>query len=341
MLNKLVDLRLSLKRLTEGIYTKEDVHVIAQSLLESDGIEEFEESAKALWEKSINEVQNNEFSYEANKKEAALFLMTIDKRKTLSLRSPFVRIAATIALLLSLSWGGYQLVEKLLINNVSFVEVKVPFGKKKSIELPDGSVITLNSGSSLRYPKRFYGHNRQIELDGEGFLNVTKNKMKPFIVKTRNLNVKVLGTSFNVKAYSTDEQAIVSVATGKVQVDVPEATLCILPNQQIVYDKKSGNVFKTDEVDNHANDWLKGTLFFRGIPIRSVVRELCRTYNRIIVFEDGTQFDDIIYGEHDNKSLESVLKSIYYATGISFRNENEKIILSRKEMKNKVKSISS
>lgn len=210
---------------------------------------------------------------------------------------------------------------------MTYTEVHVKNGEHKRIILPDGTSVTLNAGSYLRYPREFITDVRRIEMNGEAFFEVTRDEEKPFLIHTKDADVKVLGTSFNVKAFDMDEQLTVSVQTGKVQVDLPEAMMRLLPDEQFVMDKTKGEFQKRNEDARLSTVWIKGGLYFNRTPIRTVVNELVRMYNRTIEFAPGAEYDDYIYGEHDNKSLEAVLKSIQYSTDIKYRIENDKIVL--------------
>mgnify|MGYP002596656513 CR=1 FL=1 len=239
----------------------------------------------------------------------------------------FLRYVAIVAVILSIGWGGFRLIRSNQEKVLTYTEVHVKNGEHKRIILPDGTSVTLNAGSYLRYPREFITDVRRIEMNGEAFFEVTRDEEKPFLIHTKDADVKVLGTSFNVKAFDMDEQLTVSVQTGKVQVDLPEAMMRLLPDEQFVMDKTKGEFQKRNEDARLSTVWIKGGLYFNRTPIRTVVNELVRMYNRTIEFASGAEYDDYIYGEHDNKSLEAVLKSIQYSTDIKYRIENDKIVL--------------
>ena len=179
----------------------------------------------------------------------------------------------------------------------------------------------------MRYPTEFTSDIRLVEMEGEAFLNVMRDEGKPFIVRTRQADVKVLGTSFNVKAYQEDELIAVSVRTGKVEVDMPESVMRLLPNEQVIVNNANGEILKKNEDAQKVTAWLQGGLYFNRTPISSVIHDLERMYNQEIVLDPNVVFDDYIYGEHDNKSLEAVLNAIQYSTGIRYRTEGNRIVL--------------
>ena len=206
-------------------------------------------------------------------------------------------------------------------------EISVNHGEHKQVTLPDGTVVHLNAGTVMRYPTEFTSDIRLVEMEGEAFFNVMRDEGKPFIVRTRQADVKVLGTSFNVKAYQEDELMAVSVRTGKVEVDMPESVMRLLPNEQIIVNNTNGEILKKNEDAQKVTAWLQGGLYFNRTPISSVIHDLERMYNQEIVLDPNVVFDDYIYGEHDNKSLEAVLNAIQYSTGIRYRKEESRIVL--------------
>ena len=184
-----------------------------------------------------------------------------------------------------------------------------------------------NSCSQVRYPDRFVGDLREVELEGEGYFRVARNEKMPFVVRTKRLDVQVLGTRFDVKSYSTDEIVSVSVESGKVQVDLPEAMMRLTAKEQVLINTVSGEYSKKTE-DRGVAVWMKGGLRFYSTPIRDVAKELERVYNCRITFAPGQDFNNLITGEHDNKSLEAVLKSIEFISGdIKYKKEGINVLL--------------
>ena len=170
---------------------------------------------------------------------------------------------------------------------------------------------------------------RKVELEGEGYFRVAHNEDMPFIVLTKRLDVLVLGTRFDVRSYSTDDIVSVSVESGKVQVDLPEAMMRLTAKEQVLINTVSGEYSKKKE-ERGVAVWIKGSLRFNSTPIRDVAKELERVYNCQITFASGQEFDNLITGEHDNKSLESVLKSIEFISDINYKKEGRNILLYKK-----------
>ena len=108
---------------------------------------------------------------------------------------------------------------------------------------------------------------------------------------------------------------------------MPESVMRLLPNEQIIVNNTNGEILKKNEDTQKVTAWLQGGLYFNRTPISSVIHDLERMYNQEIVLDPNVVFDDYIYGEHDNKSLEAVLNAIQYSTGIRYRKEESRIVL--------------
>ena len=315
-----------LKRFVDGLYTRKDADDLLKHFHAGKYNTEISEAMDTVWEE-MEEDEVSSLQHQQYREEARLLLSRIRKPEKRFSFIPYLRYVAIVAVILSIGWGGFHLIRSNQEKVLTYTEVHVKNGEHKRIILPDGTSVTLNAGSYLRYPREFITDVRRIEMNGEAFFEVTRDEEKPFLIHTKDADVKVLGTSFNVKAFDMDEQLTVSVQTGKVQVDLPEAMMRLLPDEQFVMDKTKGEFQKRNEDARLSTVWIKGGLYFNRTPIRTVVNELVRMYNRTIEFAPGAEYDDYIYGEHDNKSLEAVLKSIQYSTDIKYRIENDKIVL--------------
>lgn len=314
-----------LRRLIDGVYTINDIHTLSD-LRQNE--KELNEIIDQCWEDSAD-IRTSFIEHERYRAEAQLLLKKLKRKETNFKPSTVYKYAAAcIVLLISgLSLFLFQPKNNSQEEPLLYSEIYVPNGEKKSLTLPDGTKITLNSGSYLRYPSQFTGDKRIIAINGEAFLDVSRDTGKQFIVKTEKVDIKVLGTSFNVKAYDADQQVMVSVRTGKVQVDLPEASMNLKPDEIIILDKENG-ALERRSIDNwKTTTWMTGGLFFNKTPLETVAKELERCYNCNIVIENDKLKSEVVYGEHSNESLESVLNSIEYALGIKYRKDENRIIL--------------
>jgi ferric-dicitrate binding protein FerR (iron transport regulator) len=168
-----------------------------------------------------------------------------------------------------------------------------PRGGQYQLILPDGSKVWLNAASSIRYPTAFAGNSREVELDGEGYFEVAKDASKPFHVKTRAQDVEVLGTHFNVNAYSDEEAIKTTLLEGKVKVSsmVNGEWSMLKPGQQAMVSPSTGGgrgevLTIDDNIDlDQAVAWKNGLTAFKSADIKSIMRQVARWYNVEVVYE--------------------------------------------------------
>lgn len=312
------------RRYVDDLYTTEDARQLLDSLPNSDDHEILNELSSDIWEEAATQQPLTDLEREHYKREARQLLKRIEHKKRTWFRRIAV-VAVSTAAIVCLALGGMHYLKHLNERQIIYMEAATSYGERKQILLPDGTQLTLNSCSHVRYPNNFIGEERKIELEGEGYFQVHRNKKQPFIVSTRRFDVRVLGTCFDIKSYSSDEVVSVEVESGKVQVDLPEAMMRLKGKEQVLINTISGEYSKRRE-DRPVAIWKKGGLRFNSTPIRDVAKELERVYNCRITFADG-QFNNLISGEHDNKSLEAVLQSIEYTSGIRYKKEGNRILL--------------
>lgn len=317
--------KLLVRRYLDDLYSKADVTALFDGMQSSTSDKLLDEHAPDIWEESAFKQPSTDVEREQFKKEARLLLRHINNKRRFWLRKAllgFTGAAAVICLIL----GSIRFFDYLDQQKISYLEVSTSYGQSKKIHLPDGTELTLNSCSQIRYPNRFIGEKRIVELEGEGYFRVHRNTAQPFLVKTRRMDIRVLGTCFNVKSYFTDEIVSVDVESGKVQVDLPEAMLRLKAKEQVFINTLSGEYSKRCEERSVAM-WREGGLRFNSTPIRDVAKELERRYNCRITFAKGEDFENLISGEHDNQNLEAVLQSIEYTSGIRYRKNGNQILL--------------
>ncbi|KAA6336044.1 hypothetical protein EZS27_015769 [termite gut metagenome] len=313
-----------LNRYINGIYTQIDAEALWNALKTDAGQKLAGEEMDRVWEdytEITTDTQHQQYKAEAWQ----LLKRTRQRGKPFMLRSS-LKYAAILFLVIATGLSIYVFSTSKDDKEISYVTLRVDNGQQKQLIFTDGTKAILNAGSLLSYPKQFESGKRWIKLDGEAFFQVAKDASKPFIVQTNNADIEVLGTCFNVKAHNEDEFVSVTVESGKVQVNMEETVMQLLPGEQLFLDKTNREIHRSHENPEYAKAWISGGLYFKKCPIRSVVNELIRHYNCAIEFE-GKIPDEYISGGHENKMLESVLQSIYYATGIKYRKESGKIIL--------------
>ena len=238
----------------------------------------------------------------------------------------FGRVAAILFLPLFLAAGWYVTKHRPFNNRTGFAEIVAPRGARIHFDLPDGSQGWLNSESTLKYPLAFSGKKRMVELTGEGYFEVVKNVRRPFMVKTGNIDVEVLGTKFDVNAYSDEDVVEVTLETGKVVVSgtKPGQRQSLLtemvPGEQVHIRKADLRVEKKrveDPVSYTA--WKDGKLIFRNDPMDQVVRKLGRWYNVRFYLQERKLQDYRYHATFQYESLDEVLKLIKLTSPVDYK----------------------
>ena len=201
--------------------------------------------------------------------------------------------------------------------------VEVPDGAKSKITFPDGSIVWLNAGSKVKYDSNFAKASRKVELTGEGYFEVSKNKELPFVVSTGKLSVKVLGTKFNLKSYEEDSELKVTLKEGAVKVGdflIDAAPVELKPNQRFTL-RKADLSMQVDSVDaSHIDNWRNGAMTFDKVPLEEIAKELKRLYNIPIRIESDKLKQIVYYSDfQENVSVGKVLEIL--SSGNKFRYE--------------------
>jgi transmembrane sensor len=222
-------------------------------------------------------------------------------------------------------------IQKLVYNTIH-----VPYGKHFKIKLSDGTVVNLNSGSSLKYPVKFIdGENRQVYLTGEAFFNVAKDEKHPFTVNADEVDVRVLGTQFNVSAYPEDEQINTVLVEGSVALYDKNSTKNAKPVTQLKPGylgswKKSNSKLTVEKTDTDvATAWIEGRIIFKHVPFGNIVKKLERHYNVEIVNNNSELSDDLITASFDIETIDEVFKVISEIHPITYKIESNKIIINQ------------
>ncbi|QSE96170.1 FecR family protein [Fulvivirga lutea] len=240
--------------------------------------------------------------------------------------SMFYRVAASLLLfaicgILLFGLSKWMISDELVVKSN-------PFGQKSTIQLSDGTIVKLNSGSKLSYPAEFHGNERKVYLEGEAFFDVTRDTEHPFLVITKNLTTQVLGTSFNINAF--DSTIKVTVATGKVKVsEIGGQQVILNPNDQAVY-HKAGRLTKKEVLLATELAWTENTLRFEEASIQLIAKQLEMWYGIPINIEDVVGANCSVTGNYKDENLINVLEAISWSTGLSWKRTQDEIQLKGK-----------
>ena len=208
---------------------------------------------------------------------------------------------------------------------VESFEIVTPVGSRTVVHLSDGSEVYLNHGSKLKYPQKFTGDIREVILSGEGYFDVAHNPDKPFVVKTGRLNVKALGTEFNVSAYTDDKYVEATLVKGKVLVEKIGENLnskslgAMLPGQHISYNLLSEKVTCTKGDIEKYISWKDGKLIFKNESIINIANRLSRWYNVEFEFKDKEARDFTYTATFVDETLFQILDLLKIATPITYK----------------------
>jgi ferric-dicitrate binding protein FerR (iron transport regulator) len=214
-----------------------------------------------------------------------------------------------------------------------FNELRTPRGGGYQLQLSDGSRVWLNSGSSLIYPVSFRDSVRQVILDGEAYFEVSHNGA-PFIVSTGSMNTRVLGTAFNIEAFSEDPVFKTTLVEGRVIVGrlnqssiITEGTI-LEQDQQATFSRSSGKISKVEVDALGYTSWIRGKLEFHNETLEEVMKRLARWYDFEYSFENTAAMDFHFSARLDKEeSISSILKMLEMTTDVKFEFKNQSIVV--------------
>lgn len=304
-----------------GNASEEEILTLESWIRESDENQKYYRQFKNIWEATVELPVSND-------KALAKVLKQINTSdKGLTFWQLFQRVAAIlfIPLVVSMLWMGLGKHTNNTYSALTYNKVVAAFGTFSQLELPDGSKVWLNSGSSLRYPDKFSKDNRTVYLIGEAYFEVHSDKTMPFFVTTPYFTVKATGTKFNVRAEKNFRSPSVTLIEGKVAVQktnpnkTDDLITLLQPNQHMTYDTLSGNVnIQTEDTYKHFA-WKDGKLVFRNDNISEVARRISLQYNIDIEIK-GDEIKKYRYrATFENEPLGELLRLLKISSQIDYQ----------------------
>ncbi|UGU14899.1 DUF4974 domain-containing protein [Sinomicrobium kalidii] len=210
--------------------------------------------------------------------------------------------------------------------------LKVPYGKRFQVELSDGTVVHLNAGTELRYPVRFPADEaREVHLKGEAYFNVSEDKEHPFMVSAEELDVKVLGTEFNVSVYPEDEVTDVILVEGSVSLSLhegeKEGVTVLSPGDKGTLYHTGKTMSVTQVSTNIYTAWMNGELVFRSMPFNDILKKLERHYNIEIENTNETLGKELFNASFNEVPIDSVLSFFSDVHKIDFEIKDNKVFI--------------
>ena len=233
-----------------------------------------------------DDVKNLEQSVAIPGKSIAYLEVDQKKRIDLSLRDTLMLFDKTHAKLDS----GKIVYTSEQISKVKgeYHKINVPRNGEFYVELSDGTKVWVNSESTLGFHTQFSGKTRIVELQGEAYFEVAKNPDKPFIVKTSKVQIKVLGTKFNVKAYGDDDYTYATLNEGKVRVSCDSKKEILRPNEQLLIQNSTSKLSKRKVDASVFSAWAKGRFVFKDERLEDILTSLSRWYDVSVFFTDSS-----------------------------------------------------
>lgn len=305
----------------------------------------------------INRMKNMgiPFQYEANKEEADIPYLLHGSRKTRLIRK--LAIAASVLVILSAGFFFYSYQKsssqpKEDVTGLAAVTTK--YGSRTNIQLPDGSKVWLNSGSTITYNKQFGKDIREVVLSGEAFFDVVRNPEKPFIIHTTSMDIKVLGTQFNVKSYANDKLSEASLIHGSIEVSLKKRgseKILLKPNEKIVVMNErlvkhnATPLIKNDPTEpiiavqklNYAvkdssiieTSWVDNKLSFQNESFEDIAVRMERWYGIPIVFKDPSFKNERFTGTFTNETIQQALEALQFAMNFKYTIKDNVINITR------------
>jgi transmembrane sensor len=259
-----------------------------------------------------------------------------------------------VSILLLYQWKGKQVQPLAEQTDSNKNEIFTKKGSKTNIRLPDGTQVWLNADSKITYPDNFRGATREVQLTGEAYFDVVKDKTRPFVIHTRTVDIKVLGTAFNVRSYPDEKKTETSLIRGLVEVtlvDRPDKKIILHPNEKLSVDNAMLTSHSTQEASHRdlpdaglpgiklekitllsadssamATAWVNNKLVFDDEPFEQVASKIERWYNINMVIADDALKGLRFSAEFEKESLQEVMEALRMTTGrFAYRISDEQV----------------
>ena len=242
------------------------------------------------------------------------------------------RYAAVVAIIIAVGCISYWQGEVNVKDTFADISVEAPLGSKTKLYLPDGTLVWLNAGSRMTYSQGFGVDNRKVELEGEGYFEVKRNEKIPFFVKTKDLQLQVLGTKFTFRDYPEDHEVVVSLLEGKVGLNNllrEEKEAVLSPDERAVLNKANGLLTVESVTASNASQWTDGYLFFDEELLPDIAKELERSYNVKIHIANDSLKTFRFYGNfvRREQNIQEVLEALASTEKMQYKIEERNITI--------------
>lgn len=249
---------------------------------------------------------------------------------------PFRQILKYAAILILFLSGAFYISQQYLIIQElqSPVSITTAKGERSAITLPDGSKVWLNDCSSISYTWAISQGERKVKMSGEAYFEVTKNQTLPFIVESKQIQTRVLGTKFNIRAYEDENYLSATLLEGSIQLtsfhtDFPRSII-LKPGEKIIcYDESGKTQYVNDRPNSRAIDWISGKLRFDNRPLELIARELEKRFDTRITFSDESLKKECFTCEFTHgETLHDILNILILTNKFTYTLKDKHILLS-------------
>lgn len=309
----------------KGNYNEETERKIQHWMIDEGHAEEKESSLQDYWDSL--QIESDQQAYQSLNEVKSKLGMNIPADRKLK-RRQFLRVAAVLIPFFILAAAYFYF--RGDFTQEQWVKISSAYGESKEIALPDGSTVWLNAGSCIEYPEHFSDKERHVKLIGEAFFSVEKDASKPFIVDTKNITVKVLGTTFNVAAYPNEEKTITTLNSGKVEIHTASSEIFTLePAQELAYHNQTYKTTINSVSDREQSGWMSGDLVFDYKFLSEILASVERKFDVAIesdksLLENNNRFSvKFINGENVIQVMD-VLREV---CGFSYTKNDREIVI--------------
>lgn len=313
--------------------TAEEIQSLQEWLNASEENRTYFSDMQEVWMAASDETDEMDFNKERAyqlflKQTGATAQQHINKRKTIRLR-PWMYAAAMIIVVFICGTVAFQTGKRVIQNQLTEIFIEAPYGSKTKLYLPDRTLVWLNAGSKMSYAQNFGINERALNLTGEAYFEVTKNKDVPFIVHTNELDVKVLGTKFNFRNYQDDLEAKVCLLEGKVALSTQKKETTLQPDQQALFDKKTGKLLISSTKAAYSAEWTNDRLYFDEALLPDIVKELERSYNIKITIADAELNSVRFYGNFRRReqSIQEIMDVLSSTDKMTYTIDGKNIVI--------------
>ena len=293
--------------------TQEEMQLLQDWLNISEENRKYFSDMQEVWIAASDEADelnfNKEQAYQLFLEHTGSSVKRPEKRKAFHIR-PWMYAAAMVIIVFVCATIAFQSGKRVLQNQLTRITVEAPYGSKTKLYLPDGTLVWLNAGSKMSYAQDFGINERALDLSGEAYFEVTKNKETPFKVHTEELDVKVLGTKFNFRNYKDDLEVL-------------------HPNQQALLDKKTGKLSVSATKAIHSVEWTNDRLYFDEVLLSDIIKELERSYDVKITVADDTLNTIRFYGNFRKReqSIQEIMNVLSSTDKMTYTINGKNIVI--------------